>query len=320
MSASPHFRKYHGLGNDYIVINPADFPFEPTEAAVRAVCDRNRGVGSDGILLGPLPGPRPGDAPSLRIFNPDGSEAAKSGNGLRIFAWYLYEAGLAAGREFPLLTKGGPVVAAVVDEAARLVRMDMGPPNFAAAAVPVLAEREEVVDMAAEFDDKRCRITCVSMGNPHCVVLGLGSSEEIARELGPLVERFPLFPDRVNVQFLEALGPGEIRISIWERGAGYTLASGSSSCAAAAAARRLGLVGDEVLVRMPGGELRVEFAAGTTFLTGPVEKCFEGSFAGGLLDRVRGRTPAAPDVAPAAAPPAAPPPAAPHPAAPGRTA
>ncbi|MBL8966944.1 MAG: diaminopimelate epimerase [Spirochaetaceae bacterium] len=294
MSAGPHFRKYHGLGNDYLVINPAEFPFEPTEAAVRAVCDRNRGVGSDGILLGPLPG----TGPSLRIFNPDGSEAAKSGNGLRIFAWYLHEAGLASGREFPLLTKGGPVVAAVVDEAAKLVRMDMGPPNFAAAAVPVLAEREEAVDMAAEFGGKRCRITCVSMGNPHCVVLGLGSSGELARELGPLIERFPLFPDRVNVQFLEPLGPAEIRISIWERGAGYTLASGSSSCAAAAAARRLGLAGDEVLVRMPGGALRVEFAAGTTFLTGPVEKAFEGTFSDELRARILGREPAAPDGAP----------------------
>ncbi|MCX7024866.1 MAG: diaminopimelate epimerase [Spirochaetes bacterium] len=277
-----HFRKYDGLGNDYIVIDPSDFAFEPTPAAVRAVCDRHRGIGSDGILLGPLGG----GGPDLRIFNPDGSEAAKSGNGLRIFSWYLYERGFSAGSEFSLLTKGGRVTASIVDAEAKLVRIDMGPPDFQAASVPVLARESELVDHAAEFGGHRCRITCLSMGNPHCVVLGLGSSEDVAREVGPLIERSAMFPDRVNVQFLEVLGPSGIRISIWERGAGYTLASGSSSCAAAAAARRLGLVGDDVTVRMPGGCLEIRFSGGTVLMTGPVEKTFEGNFSGDLLARL----------------------------------
>ena len=268
------FRKYHGLGNDYLVIDPADFALKPTPGAVQAICDRNRGAGSDGILWGPLPG----EGPTLRIFNPDGSEAEKSGNGLRIFAWYLFERGL-RGPEFPLRTAGGDVRAWILEPG--LIRMDMGEPHFQAPSGGELIERE--LDIGGE----QARITFVSMGNPHCVVTGLPLSEALARRLGPLVEKDPLFPARTNVQFLEVLGEREIRIEIWERGAGYTLASGSSSCAAAAAARRLGRVGDEVTVRMPGGFLQVRFEGGKALLTGPVEKAFEGTFAPELVERIR---------------------------------
>ena len=263
------FHKYHGLGNDYLVIDPADFPFEPTPEAVRAICDRNLGVGSDGILLGPLVDT---EGPTLRIFNPDGSEAEKSGNGLRIFAWYLFERGLVEGREFPLRTKGGAVKAWILDPTNGSVRMDMGVPRFEA------PRGGEIIDQDHAIGDERGRITFVSMGNPHCVVTGLPATEALARRLGPLVEQDPLFPAKTNVQFLEVLSPAEIRIEIWERGAGYTLASGSSSCAAAAVARRAGLVGDEVTVRMPGGTLEILFVGGSVHLTGPVEKVFEGCF------------------------------------------
>lgn len=290
MGDSPQFHKYDGLGNDYIVIDPAEFGFEPAAEAVRAVCDRHRGVGADGILLGPIvdgtPSRNPTSSWKLRIFNPDGSEAAKSGNGLRIFSWYLYERGLVGREAFEVVTKGGRAGATILDPGRRLVQVDMGRPNFQAAALPALAEEPELVDSTREFGGHRCRISCVSMGNPHCVVLGLGSGEDAARTVGPLIENSPLFPDRVNVQFLEPLGPKEIRISIWERGAGYTLASGSSSCAAAAVARRLGLAGDEVTVSMPGGNLEVRFVDGCALLTGPVEKCFDGRFAEELLERI----------------------------------
>jgi diaminopimelate epimerase len=271
------FRKYHGLGNDYIVIDPEDGPFDPTPRAVRAVCDRNLGVGSDGILWGPLRDP---DGPTLRIFNPDGSEAEKSGNGLRIFAWYLYERGKSGGKEFPLKTVGGPVRAWILGQG--MVRMDMGAPHFEAPLGGELIEQEQALGT------DRARLTFVSMGNPHCVVTGLPVDEATARRVGPLVEHHPLFPARTNVQFLEVLGRGEIRIQIWERGAGYTLASGSSSCAAAAAARRLGHVGDDVIVHMPGGILEIRFVEGNALLTGPVEKVFEGSFSQELLRRING--------------------------------
>jgi diaminopimelate epimerase len=273
------FRKYHGLGNDYLVIDPQDFPFEPTPEAVRAICDRNFGVGSDGILWGPLADP---EGPTLRIFNPDGSEAEKSGNGLRIFSWYLFECGRVSEREFPLRTLGGPVRAWILDPSIGLVRMDMGTPSFAAPLGGELIEREHVIG------GEPCRITFVSMGNPHCVVTGLPVTEALARRLGPLVEKDPFFPAKTNVQFLEVLNSSEIRIEIWERGAGYTLASGSSSCAAAAAARRLGRVGDDVTVHMPGGILGIRFAEGKALLTGPVEKVFEGSFSDQLLRKLKG--------------------------------
>ncbi|PKL07809.1 MAG: diaminopimelate epimerase [Spirochaetae bacterium HGW-Spirochaetae-7] len=267
----PDFRKYHGLGNDYIVIDPSVVGFEPTAEAVRAVCDRNYGAGSDGILFGPLGA---GSAVDLRIFNPDGSEAEKSGNGIRIFAWYLFERGLLppAGRRIE--TIGGPTFARVVDAALRMITVDMGEPSFLA------------VDRELAVGPRTLRATLVSIGNPHCVVLMPGADAAAARELGPLIEIDPLFPRRINVQFLEPLSRSRIRIEIWERGAGYTLASGSSSCAAAAAARRLGLVDDSVTVEMPGGELVVEFRDGHAWLTGPVEPVFEGRFSAPLRERL----------------------------------
>jgi diaminopimelate epimerase len=278
------FYKYHGLGNDYLVIDPAEFPFVPDPGAVRAVCDRNYGVGSDGILLGPGPDPA---RPVLRILNPDGSEAEKSGNGLRIFAWFLYEKGLAGAGPFPIKTLGGRVTARIVDPARKVVRVDMGAPAFDARAGAAGAGLDEILDREFAFGGDTCRITFVSMGNPHCVVLGQPVTPAAAHRLGPVIERSPLFPARTNVQFLEILTRSEIRIEIWERGAGYTLASGSSSCAAASAARRLGLVGDLVTVHMPGGTLTVAFQGGSAHLEGPVEKVMEGNFAGDLLDRIQ---------------------------------
>jgi diaminopimelate epimerase len=281
------FYKYHGLGNDYLVIDPADFPFDPAPEAVRAICDRHYGAGSDGILLGPLADSADPGVLGLRIFNPDGSEAEKSGNGLRIFSWFLYEHGFVEASPFPLRTKGGRVVAQIVDPVAKVVKVDMGAPGFDARAAAPGAGLAEIVDRAFDFGSERCRITFVSMGNPHCVVTGLPLSESLACRLGPVIERSPLFPAKTNVQFLQVLSRSEIMIEIWERGAGYTLASGSSSCGAAAAARKLGLVDDEVTVHMPGGVLQVTFANGSAHLVGPVEKVMEGTFAEDLVARIR---------------------------------
>jgi diaminopimelate epimerase len=281
------FHKYHGLGNDYLVIDPADFPFEPVPEAVRAVCDRHYGVGSDGILLGPLAPLDDPDRLTLRIFNPDGGEAEKSGNGLRIFSWYLYERGYAGPAPFQLRTRGGRVRSAIVDPAARLVQVDMGAPDFDARRGAPSAGFDRLLEREFAFGPERLRISYVSMGNPHCVVTGGPVTEDRARTLGPLVEGSPLFPARTNVQFMEVLSREEIRIEIWERGAGYTLASGSSSCAAAAVARELGLVGDQVTVRMPGGTLRITFADGSAHLLGPVEKVMEGQFSQELAERIR---------------------------------
>ncbi len=270
------FAKYHGLGNDYLVMDARQVEIDLTPETVRLICDRHYGVGADGILYGPI---GEGKGLKVRIFNPDGSEAEKSGNGLRIFAKYLYEKGYVEGREFAIETLGGTVDIEVKDEMANLIRVGMGKVTFASENIPMSGYGRDVIDEDMDFGGQTYRVTCVSIGNPHCVIPVDEISEEEARRLGPLVENDKRFPNRINMQLLKVLDRGTIEIRIWERGAGYTLASGSSSCAAAAAARRLGLVGDEVCVRMPGGELSVEIMEDwSVFLVGPVEGVFEGVF------------------------------------------
>ena len=236
-----HFEKYHGLGNDYLVFeDPSGIGLDP--AVVRRACDRSLGVGSDGILLR---GPGEGGTFDLRILNPDGSEAEKSGNGLRIFARYLLDRQEVTDAEFPVRTPGGVVRCRVLD-GGRAVRVEMGRVTF------------RVTDEPIEVAGRSLRYSDVSIGNPHCVVFLDAPSEADARELGPLLEHDARFPNRTNVQLAQIVDRGTIRIEIWERGAGYTLASGSSSCAAAAVAHRLGLCDAGIAVRMPGGTLSVE--------------------------------------------------------------
>jgi diaminopimelate epimerase len=271
-----HFKKYHGLGNDYLVIDPNVQDVAMTEANVRLICDRNFGVGSDGILYGPT---FDGDLPALRIFNPDGSEAEKSGNGLRIFARYLVEKKYVRAKEFRIKTLGGIVRIQLKDEHAGLIRIDMGKVTFVSNEIPVAGPRREVVNETLDIDGTPYSVTCLSIGNPHCVIPMEKVSEEKARKLGPFVERHELFPNRINMQIVKVLDRSNIDIRIWERGAGYTLASGSSSCAAAAATHRLGLVDNHITVHMPGGELLIEIADdGMVSMTGPVEGTFEGRF------------------------------------------
>jgi len=278
------FRKYHGLGNDYLVIDPSVHDVAMTEPNIRLICDRNFGVGSDGILYGPA---FEGDMPSLRIFNPDGSEAEKSGNGLRIFAKYLFEKKYVRGKSFKIKTLGGIVDVQVKDETANLIRIDMGKVTFVSNEIPVAGPKREVVNEPLDIKDTEYKVTCLSIGNPHCVIPMQQVSEETARALGPHVENHRMFPNRINMQIVQVIDRANIDIRIWERGAGYTLASGSSSCAAAAATHRLGLVDNDVTVHMPGGELQIEIAPDSQIrMTGPVEGTFEGSFHPDLAKRL----------------------------------
>ena len=259
------FRKYHALGNDYVVLAGDALGMPPDPERVRRICDRHFGIGADGILLDVSPpgaglvGAGGESQAALRIFNPDGSEAEKSGNGLRIFARYLRDRGGVEGTErFRVATAGGEVECSVSGDGRR-VAVEMGRASFEAADVPVRGERGEVLKRRLATEDGRdVEYSAVTVGNPHCVVIAGEAREEDARALGPLLERHPAFPNRTNVQLLEAVGPHRIRIEIWERGAGYTLASGTSSCAAAVVACRLGLARSPVTVEMPGGEIEVE--------------------------------------------------------------
>ena len=254
--------KYHGLGNDYLVLEPRSFREELTPERIRLICDRHRGVGGDGILWGPLP-PGPGADAALRIFNPDGSEAGKSGNGLRIFARHLWQSGQAPERTLRIDTPGGRVTARILDEHGRRISVDMGQVRFTRAAIPMTAAQDaenpsaEALSLALTVGGHTLNVNGAGIGNPHCVVLSAAPTEALARELGPRIETHAWFPERTNVQFMQVLGDHEIRIEIWERGAGYTSASGSSSCAAAAVACRLGLCHSPVTVHMPGGTLDV---------------------------------------------------------------
>ena len=274
MTAIP-FKKYHGLGNDYLVIDPSIAPLDLTAEQIRFLCDRHFGVGSDGLLYGPIV-----DASGrhrVRIFNPDGSEAEKSGNGLRIFARYLHDAGHVQTKTFDIQTLGGPVTVEIQDDTGETIKIGMGKVMFQSQAIPMAGPDRQVIREALDIDGTPYEVTCLSIGNPHCVIPLAEISEEITRRLGPLVERNPFFPNRTNVQFVRITDRHTLEIQIWERGAGYTLASGSSACAAAAATHKLGLVASPVTVRMPGGALRIDLEeGGHVSLTGPVEYIFEG--------------------------------------------
>jgi diaminopimelate epimerase len=259
--------KYHALGNDYVVAPQGALRAPLAPALVRRICDRHRGAGADGLLVQEEGAP----AHRLRVWNPDGSEAEKSGNGLRIFARWLFDRGLVRGGEsFRVLVPAGPVACEVLD-GGRAVRVEMGRVRFESRAIPVAGPPREVLDEPLEVAGRALRICAATIGNPHCVVLGAAVTEREARELGPCLERHPLFPSRTNVQLAGPEGRSRIRLEIWERGAGYTLASGTSACAAAAVFHRLGLCDRAVEVAMPGGALAVEIGEGYEVrMTGPV--------------------------------------------------
>ena len=252
------FVKSHGLGNDYIVMNSHNISFEMTADNIKTICDVHYGIGSDGILL--LVDSNKADF-GLRILNPDGSEAEKSGNGLRIFAKYLFDCGLTKDKSFSIDTPGGVVVAEVIEEKnekARTIKVDMGKAIFEAEKVPVKSEQNECLDEELQLKDKTYLINCVSVGNPHCVIL---KEELVLDEImayGSEIENHPKFPNRINLQFAKVLSPNEVEILIWERGAGYTLASGSSSSAVAAMMVKKGLTNRKLTMKMPGGELKLE--------------------------------------------------------------
>ena len=273
------FHKYHALGNDYIVLNPADFPTwspAPTLEQIRVVCHRNFGVGSDGILWGPLPSKQ--SEFGLRIFNPDGSEAEKSGNGLRIFSRFLWDQGLVRNPNFTVETPGGNVQVAIKD-GGQLLTIAMGSVSFDSARIPVQLSgpAREVINERIRILDREFTYCAATIGNPHCVIPLPEISSALAHQYGPHLETHPNFPRKTNVQFLKVLDRNNIQIEIWERGAGYTLASGSSSSASAAVAHRLGLVDRNITVHMPGGKIGIEIGEGFSILmTGTVNKVAEG--------------------------------------------
>lgn len=316
------FFKGHGLGNEYIVLDPRELTFELTPPRIARICDRRTSLGSDGVLT--LEDSGSADF-GLKIWNPDGSEAETSGNGLRIFACYLHATGRTRKKSFTVETvagqvrvetqhdqrgaesvdskhdhygtgdRGGPVSGATVH---------MGRATFRPEALPCTLEVDELIEQPITAAGETLTFTGVSIGNPHCVVFHpkgqrwnsddsngrredpLWTRADLLR-LGPALEIHPFFPQRTNVQLAERTGPDSIRILIWERGAGETPSSGSSACAVASAAVRLGLVKSPVTVESQGGELLVDVDEGFNLtLTGHVAEMARGTFSSEMLSGI----------------------------------
>jgi diaminopimelate epimerase len=253
------FYKYHALGNDYLVLDSRVVTSIGEVEQIKLICHRNFGLGSDGILHGPLKS----DCADfgLRIYNPDGSEAEKSGNGLRIFCRYLFDEGLVKNDPFTIWTLGGIVNCQVFEGGQRIV-VEMGAVSFNSSDIPVIGPEREVINESIELLGKHYTYCAATIGNPHAVFPMETISRELACSLGPLGEVHDNFPNRTNVQLLKVLDRNNIQIEIWERGAGYTLASGSSSSAVAAVAYKLRLVDEDITVHMPGGLLEIQISEG----------------------------------------------------------
>jgi len=280
------FVKSHALGNDYIVLDGSQLSFRLTPEAVRTICDYHFGIGSDGILL-VVPGENADFG--VRIFNPDGGEAEKSGNGIRILAKFLWDHGYAPRPEFTIATLGGLVRARLDLEGTRvrMITADMGRATFVSEEIPVAGPRREVVGEPLVVDGERLIVTCVSVGNPHCVILTDSLDEARVKRLGPKIEHHPSFPKRINVQFAKVLARDRVAIMIWERGAGWTLASGTSSCGVVSACVKNGLTDRRVTVQCPGGELTVAVAENWDLtLTGPVSEIGRGTLSADLVEGV----------------------------------
>ncbi len=259
MLGKHEFVRGHGLGNDYLVVDGERFGVELTPARIVAICDRHTGVGSDGILER-VPAPAGFDA-AVRIYNPDGSEAEKSGNGTRIFAKFCMDHGYApADQPLRMHTLGGPVSATLVtrERDRSVLNMSMGRVSFHCADLPMDGRGDdEWVQKPLDLGERAFVATCLSVGNPHAVLFDAPFDEASARKWGPLVENHAQFPRRTNVQLIQPIDRSTVRALIWERGAGFTQASGTSSCAVAAACVRAGLTDRRVQVVMPGGTLEV---------------------------------------------------------------
>jgi diaminopimelate epimerase len=278
------FVKTHGLGNDYVVLNQEEISFELTEKAIIRICDVHFGIGSDGILL--KVSSSKADF-GLRILNPDGSEAEKSGNGLRIFAKYLYDYGFTREKIFSIETPGGLVKAEIIEEKngkAYLIKVDMGKAIFESKKIPVNCKNEECIGETLKLADREYEINCVSVGNPHCIILKDDLSEDEIKTYGSEIENHKMFPNRINVQFARVVSASEVEVLIWERGAGWTLASGSSSCAVACTVVKRGLTDRKLTIKMPGGDLKIEIDEDWEIrMTGEVREICSGTLSKELI-------------------------------------
>ncbi len=266
----------HGLGNDYVVIDNRDQKITDKQAPRLAeeLCLRKFSVGADGLLL-----VYPSEVADvkMRIFNADGSEAEMCGNGIRCFSKYCYENGIVEKPEFSVETLAGikQIWLTINGDQVTSIKVDMGAPNWQRSSLPMVGEGT-CVNEKLEVDNDLYKVTCLSMGNPHCVTFVGDIDVFPVYSVGKLVENHKAFPRRINAVFAQVLSRSELTVRVWERGCGETLACGTGICAAVAAANKLGKIGSKVHVHALGGDLQVE-VGDTIYLIGPAEKVFEGT-------------------------------------------
>jgi diaminopimelate epimerase len=269
------FWKLHGLGNDYIVIDNRDEKVSDAEAAKlsRKLCERRFSVGADGLLL--VSNSSLADV-KMRIFNADGSEAEMCGNGIRCFTKYCYENNIAKKSELTAETLAGikRTWLTVKDNTVTSVTVDMGTPILDRNKIPMLG-RGTCINEDLQVNGEKYKVTCLSVGNPHCVIFVDALDDFPVERVGPKIENHVVFPKRTNVEFVQVLSKNELKVRVWERGCGETLACGTGACAAVAAGNLLKTIGNRVRVHLVGGNLEVEYAE-RLFLSGPAEKVFEG--------------------------------------------
>ena len=275
-----HFSKWQGCGNDFVLVDCFKENVDDFAAFAKQVCDRHYGIGGDGVLY-VLPSDKADFR--MRIFNTDGSEAEMCGNGIRCFARYLHDFGLTAKEAFTVETGAGILVPRLQLEAGKVtgVRVDMGEPVLEGEKIPVKGfGMDRVIEEDITVKGQNYKMTCVSMGNPHCVIFCEDDIDALdLPRIGPDFEHHPAFPERVNTEFINVLGTHELKMRVWERGSGETWACGTGTCAAAVAAVLNGFCpkNEDILVHLRGGDLTIRYTDETVWMTGPAVAVFEGT-------------------------------------------
>jgi len=282
------FTKMQGLGNDLIVIEDSEKRYDLPPKAIAKLCDRHCGIGSGGLILVRR---SQQEGFYMRFFNPDGTEAEACGNGIRCLAKYLYDHKLTFKRDFSIETVTGTREVWLLPESGPVaeVKVNMGPPGFSRPRIPMLGEGKEAIDEVLRVGKEEFRATCLSVGNPHCVIYVDDVEKAPLNRVGPIIENLPIFPQKVNVEFIEILNPSEIKMRMWERnGEGEPLSCGSGSCACVAATARTQKTGRKVIVHQPGGDVEIEWnnENGCIYMTGPAKEIFTGALSREFEDTI----------------------------------
>lgn len=274
------FSKWHGCGNDFVFVNGFNENVDGISASATAICDRKFGVGADGVIL-ILPSEKCDFR--MQIFNSDGSEAEMCGNGIRCFARYAYENKLTDKLSFTVETKAGIITPQIIidDNKTKSVCVNMGQPVLEGEKIPVQGfGNSHIVSEAITVDGSKFDITCVSMGNPHCVIFVSDINKIDIKKWGPILENYKIFPNKTNVEFVQVINRKHLRMRVWERGAGITLACGTGACATLTAAVLNNLSERKAKLELDGGDLSIEWNASDNniYMTGPATKVFEGIY------------------------------------------